>query len=223
MKKFLLLLLAPLMTISAYADDKLKISVDEKNERVGGSSHACLVVIIYDAKADEIEKEWKSKMKGYDAKVTSKDEIFADNALIREISENTCDVYARTEKGANENETRLIVGFLLGETWLSSSNGPSYKAAEKIVKDFATKMTKEAVAGSVKAEEKKLEKLQDEQDDLVKKNKDLNEDIVDYQDKIKKAEADIKTNEEEQSKKKAELEVQQKALEAIKARQSSIE
>lgn len=223
MKKHLLLFVLPLLAISLNAQ-KIKISVDEKNHSIGGSSHSCLVVIIYDANKDDIEKEWKSKMKGFDAKVSGKDEIFADNALIKSLSDNTCDVYARAEKGSNENETKFIVGFLLGETWLSSSsNSSAFKAAEQIVKEFAKKMTQDAIDDKVKAQVKILEKLNNEQESLTKKNKDLKDDITNYQEKIKKAESDIKTNEEDAAKKKAEIEVQQKAVDAVKARQSSVE
>ncbi|MEO5645738.1 MAG: hypothetical protein ABIQ40_13570 [Bacteroidia bacterium] len=223
MKKHLLLLVLPFLAISLNAQ-KIKISVDEKNASLGGSSHNCLVVIIYDSNKDDVEKEWKSKMKGYDAKVSGKDEIFADNALIKTISENTCDVYARAEKGSNDNEIKFTVGFLLGETWLSSSsNSAAYKAAEQIVKEFAKKMTKDGIDDKVKAQVKILDKMNNEQESLTKKNKDLKEDITNYQDKIKKAEGEIKTNEDDAAKKKAEIEIQQKAVDAVKARQSSVE
>lgn len=223
MKKSLLLLVLPLLAIHLNAQ-KIKISVEEKNSSIGGSSHNCLVVVIYDSNQDDIEKEWKSKMKGYDAKVSGKDEIFADNAVIKTISENTCDVYARAEKGSNDNEIKFTVGFLLGETWLSnSSNSAAYKAAEQIVKEFAKKMTQESIDDKVKAQVKILDKMNSEQESLTKKNKDLKDDITSYQEKIKKAEADIKTNEDDNAKKKAEIEIQQKALDAVKARQSSVE
>ncbi|HEU4716605.1 MAG TPA: hypothetical protein VFU15_02180 [Bacteroidia bacterium] len=222
MKKLILLLVTPLMSFHLFAD-KLKITVDEKSENIGGGNHNALVVTIYDASPDDIIKEWKSKMKDYNAKVSGKDEIFADNALIKEISDNTCDVYAKTEK-VSDTETKFIVGFLLGETWLSSSNNPGpYKAAEKIVKDFATKMTKDAIGDKLKAEQKKLDKLNDEQSDLEKKNKDLHDDIDTYNDKIKKAQDDIKTNEDAQTSKKAEIDAQQKAVDDLKARQDSVE
>lgn len=223
MKKLLLLLVLPAFCITLNAQ-KIKISVDEKSASIGGSSHNCLVVVIYDSNKDDIEKEWKSKMKGYDAKVSGKDEIFADNALIKTISENTCDVYARAEKGSNENEIKFTVGFLLGETWLSSSsNSAAYRAAEQIVKEFAKKMTQDAIDEKVKAQVKILDKLNSEQESLTKKNKDLKEDITEYQEKIKKAEEDIKTNESDAAKKKAEIEAQQKAVDEVKARQSSVE
>ena len=61
MKKSLLLLLLPLLAIHLNAQ-KIKISVEEKNSSIGGSSHNCLVVVIYDSNQDDIEKEWKSKI-----------------------------------------------------------------------------------------------------------------------------------------------------------------
>src|SRR6185503_4900566 len=122
--------LTPIFVFSLHAQN-VKIKIEEKSENIGGGSHNCLVVTIYDAKPDDIKSKWKSKMKDYNAKVSSGDEIFADNASIKEISDNTCDVYAKTEKGGADNETTFIVGFVLGETWLSSSsNSASYKAAE---------------------------------------------------------------------------------------------
>lgn len=222
MKKLILLLIVATSSLPAFAGG-LKIKVEEKNEKINGGSHNCLVVTIYDATPDEIEKEWKSKMKDYDAKVSGKDEIFADNALIKDISENTCDVYARTEK-ISDTETKFIVGFLMGETWLSTStNKASYNAAEKIVKDFAVKESKDALAGKVKVAEKTLDNVKDDQADLEKKNKNLHEDIDEYNEKIKKAEADIKTNEEEQTKKKAAIDAQQKVVDEIKSRENSVE
>lgn len=222
-KQLLLLFMLPFISLTLFAQ-KVKITVDEKSEKIGDGSHNCLVVIIYDASRDEIEKEWKSLMKGYDAKVSGKDDVFADNALIKTISDNAVDVYARAEKGSNDNETKFIVGIQMGEDWLSSSKYSSqFKAAEKIVKDFAMKMTKEGIGSKVKLAEKALENLKDDKSDLEKKKKDLNEDIADYQEKIKKAESDIKTNEEEQKKKQAELDAQQKVVDEIKARQNSVE
>lgn len=222
MRKLMFMLFVSIFSVPAFAD-AIKIKVEEKNEKINGGTHNCLVVTIYDATPDDIKSEWKSKMKGYDAKVSGKDEIFADNALIKDISENTCDVYAYTEK-INDNETKFVVGFLLGETWLSSKdNSASYKAAEKIVKDFAVAQTKDAIADKRKDAEKKLDDVKDDQADLEKKNKDLHDDITEYNEKIKKAEEDIKANEAEQETKKKEVEEQQKVVDDLKSRENSVE
>ncbi|MCA6362298.1 MAG: hypothetical protein IM638_04630 [Bacteroidetes bacterium] len=221
MKKVFVLAVVLLAAVVAHAQ---KINVKESNENIGGGSHNALVVTIYDAKPDDIEKEWKSKMKGYDAKVSSKKEIFADNALIKEMGGNDpMDIYARVEK-VSDTESKLIVGFDLGGAWLNSKeHSDKYKVAEKIVRDFALQMTKEAVAGIRKAAQKKVDNLKDQQADLEKKNKDLKNDIETYKEKIKKAEDDIKTNESDQAKKKAEVDAAQKALDEILAREAKID
>ncbi|GAB4138500.1 MAG: hypothetical protein Fur0041_13510 [Bacteroidia bacterium] len=222
MKKLsaLLLFLLPLNICFA---DAIKIKVEEKNENIGGGKHNALVVSIFDAKQEDIEKEWKSKMRGYDAKVSGKDEIFADNALIKAMGENTMDIYARVEK-VSDNECRLIVGFDLGGAWLSSSqHSNQFKEAKKIVEDFARKLTKDAIDDKRKDEEKKLSKLKDEQSDLEKKNADLKKDIEDYKAKIAKAEEDIKKNEESQAAKKKEIEEQQKKADDVKKRLDAVE
>lgn len=221
MKKFFLVLAMAALSVPALAGDGVKVKVESKNEKINGGTHSCLVVTIYDATPDDIEKEWKDKMKGYDAKVSGKDEIFADNALIKTISENTCDVYAYTEK-ISDTETKFVVGFLLGETWIDSKSS-SYNAAEKIVKDFAVQQSKDGIAEKRKDAEKALEDKKDDQADLEKKNKDLHDDITDYNEKIKKAEEDIKTNEADQAKKKTEIDEQQKVVDDLKSREDSVE
>ncbi|MGL4598002.1 MAG: hypothetical protein ACRCYO_10750, partial [Bacteroidia bacterium] len=121
-------------------------------------------------------------------------------------------------------EVKFIVAFQLGETWLSSTNNKdSYNEAEKIVADFARKLTKDGMGALVKVEQKKLEKLKEEQSDLEKKNKDLKGDIEGYKEKIKKAEDDVKTNETDQSKKKLDIEAQQKVLEAAQEKERKVE
>lgn len=221
MKKYFTLLM--LLTASLAFAQKIKIKVEEKNETIGGGNHNALVVVIYDSNKEEIEKEWKSLMRDYNAKVSGKDEIFADNAMIKAMSENTVDVYARVEK-VNDKECKLIVGFLMGETWLSNSgNKAAYNAAEKIVKDFANKTTKDGMAGITKGENKKLKELKDDKSDLEKKNENLKKDIEDYKAKLAKAEEDLKKNEEDQKKKQQEIDDQQKKVDAAKAREGSVE
>ncbi len=220
MKK--IILLAAGIVFTAGMASAQKVDVRESNEKIGDGSHNALVVTILDAKPDDILDEWKSKMRSYDAKTSTKNGVFADNALIKTMGTNTVDVYARVEK-VKEGETKLIVGFDLGGAWLNSSqHGEQYKEARKIVQEFAVKMTKDAIAGQLKEQQKKLEALGDDQKDLEKDNSKLKESIEDYKAKIKKAEEDIKKaeddikkNEEAQSKKKAEIEAQKKVVEAV--------
>lgn len=228
MKKSTLLTLTLALTLSSFAQQKIKVT--ESSERIGGGNNNALVVTIYQATADEVEKEVKSLMKDYNAKVSSQDGgWFGDNAVIKAMGNNTVDMYAKWEKG-KEGEVKLIMAFDLGGAFLSSSkHGEQFRIAKDIVDNFANKTTKDAMAGLVKAEEKKYEKLNDQQKDLEKEKKNLEDDIVnykqkieDYNAKIKKAEEDIKTNSKSQEDKKKEIEAQKKVLEEAQAKQKAV-
>lgn len=209
-----------MFSLSAFAQ---KISVSESTENIGGGSNNALVVTIYENTADEIEKAWRSLMKDYDAKVSSKDGVFADNAMIKTMGNNSVDIYAKTVK-VKDGEVKLIVAYDLGGAYLSSSKHPEqYKEAKRMVNDFAVKMTKEGIGGQLKAAQKVLDKMNDQQQDLVKDQTGLTKDIEDYKAKIKKAEDDIVKNKADQEKKKQEIEAQKKVVDAISTKQKAIE
>jgi hypothetical protein len=219
MKKFLTLVALAVLTIPALAQ---KISVSESTETIGAGSNNALVVTVYETDADEVEKAWRSLMKDFDAKVSSKDGIFADNALIKTMGANTIDVYAKTIK-VKDKEVKLIVGWDLGGAYLSSSKHPEqFKEAKKIMYDFAVKLTKEGIGSQLKVAQKAMEKLNDQQKDLVKDQQNLQKDIEDYKAKIKKAEDDIVKNKSDQEKKKQEAEAQKKVVDAIADKQKAV-
>ncbi len=220
MKKVLFAGLVLLLSGNAFAQ---KIKVSESNEKIGGGSHNALVVSIYESSQEAIEKEWRSLMKDYDAKVSTKDGVFADNALIKAMGANTVDVYARTEKG-KENEVKLIVAFDLGGAYLSSSqHSQQYSVAKDIVEKFARKMTKESIEDQLKAETKILNKLISQEKDLVSDQENLANDIKDWKAKIKKAEEDIVKKKADQEKKKVEIATQQKVIDGVMAKQKGVE
>ena len=218
-------------SIVPVAAQKVSIKVNESNEHIGGNKNPSLVVSIYDASPDEVASKWKSLMKDYKAKVSTKDEVFADNAVISSINgNNTIDIYAKAEK-VKDDETRLTVAFDLGGAFLSSSNDKDkFNEAKKIVNDFAIKTTKEAIAGQRKAAEKVLGNLQDDQHDLEKEQNKLNSNIEDYKAKIedynkriKEAQDDLGKNKTSQEKKKGEVDAQKKVVEAVTAKENSVE
>lgn len=221
MKKTTTLTAALLIGFFSFAE---KLKVQEKNEKIGGGNNNALVITIYEVSPDDIESKFKSVMKDYDAKVSSKDGgLFGDNAVIKEMGNNTVDIYARVEK-VKDGESKLIVAFDLGGAFLNSSeHKDKYKITEKIVYDFAVKITKDAISAVVKAEEKKLDNLNDNQKDLEKKNANLNDDIKEYEEKIKKAKEDLEKNKADQEKKKAEIEAQKKVVEEVNKKLNAVE
>jgi hypothetical protein len=151
MKKIvLLLLLNPLFVFS-----QKSINVKERSENIGGGNNNCLVVTIYEAKQSEIEKAWKSELKKLDGKVSDKKEIFADDAKMKSMGDNTFDLYSKVVK-VKDDEHELWVGVDLGGAFLSSSQHSSqYKAMKDFVYVFALNTSKEAMAGQQIRERKR--------------------------------------------------------------------
>ncbi|MBI2269268.1 MAG: hypothetical protein HYU69_02810 [Bacteroidetes bacterium] len=210
-----------------------KIKITESVERIGepGAKNNVLAVIISEATPEEIESDWKALTKSYKAKVsTMEDVIFSDNAVIKSISNNTIDMYARSEK-IKEGETRFIIGFNLGGAYLSSILHPEqFREIKQIVNDFAVKTTRDAIANKLKAAQKVLDKLSDEQKNLVKKNETLNKDvetnkqkIEELKEKIKREEEELVINKTDHENKTKEVDAQRKVVESLQARQLAVQ
>src|ERR1019366_3197747 len=199
------------ISLSAFSQ---KIKVKESNENIGGGSHSALVVTLYGVNPSDAEDAFKSFMKQYDGKRSSKNGgVFIDHATINDMGNNTIDIYGKANGKKGDPEIKFIVAFDLGGIFLNSSDHKDqFKVAEKIVKEFAIKATKEAIAEQLKDAKKVQSKLEDNQKDLEKDNKDLKGDIEDYKAKIKKAEDKIVINNADQTKKKAEIEAQKKVV-----------
>jgi hypothetical protein len=200
-----------------------KIVISESIEKVGEGRNNVLVVNILEADKSVIEKAWKSMMKDYGAKVSMGKEIFADNAVIKTLSDNTVDIYARIDQ-SQEGEYMLMAGFDLGGAYLSSSMHPDkYREAKRILYDFAVKTTKEGYKLKLAAEDKVLSRLEKDKEDLVKANDKLNKDIADCKARIAQAEKDIETNLLDQENKQKEVDRQKKNIEEISQSEKTVE
>ncbi|MBI3518424.1 MAG: hypothetical protein HY062_03580 [Bacteroidetes bacterium] len=214
MKKSLFLV-ASLITVSAVAQ---KISVKDGSEKFSNGSHNAYTTTIYETSKDDAESKWKSFLKDFKHEKVKSDngEIVGDNVLIKDWGNNPVDVYTKFEEDKTARTVTMHVAFDLGGAYLSGSDGDKHKSAEKMIKEFAIKTTKEAMGDKVKDLEKVLGKLEDNQKDLEKENKGYKSDIEDYKAKIKKAEDNITKNEADQLKKKSEIEAQKKVVDEAK-------
>ncbi len=236
MKKTLTITLALSLTVFGFAQ---KIKVKESRESIGGGNNNALVVIMYGVTPDEVQEAFKSFMKSYGGKRSEKDGgVFIDHALVKDISNNTIDIYGKAQGSKGDKEIKFAVAFDLGGAFLNSSDHKSqYNVAEKIVKEFAMKGTKDAIESQLKVAQKAQSKLEDQLKDLEKENKNLTGDVEDYKakikkaedeiasnkDKIKKAEGDIVTNKSNQDKKKPEIEAQKKIVTEIDSKLKAVE
>jgi hypothetical protein len=225
-----LILVCTALHLSSFAQ-KVTIKVAEETASLGSNKKNALVVSIYDVTGEEIMSKWRSLMKSYKAKNSSGEEIFSDNAVIATINgNNTIDSWAKTEK-LKDGEMKFIVAFDLGGALLSSANNASkFNEAKKMVHDFAVKTMKEGIIAYRKAQEKILENLQDDQNDLVKEQNKLTSNtddykakIEEYNKKVKEAQDALAKNKTNQEKKKIELDAQKKTVEAAVAKEAAIE
>jgi hypothetical protein len=220
MKQYLLVILV-LISFQAFAQKKIKVEEDRMN--IGGGKNPCLIVTIYEATEDDINSGWKSIMKGYNGKVSSKDGgHMADNVVIKDLSNNTCDVYYKTEK-VNEKEFKLIVAVNLGGAFMNpSDHSTQNNYFKKLMKDFAAKTSMDAIGDQLKDAEKALSKLESAQSSLEKDQNSLKSDIEKYKSKIKSAEDDLAKNNTDQTKKKSEIEAQKKVVETITKKKDAV-
>ena len=201
-----------------------KVKVEETSYSFSTGKQNALSVIVYNADEDAVKKIWSKKMKGFKAKVSKKKgEIFADNALIKDMSENTMDIYAKTEPTKDGNVI-LYVAFNLGGAYLNSSDHPDmYKKAAKMMERFSKDISIEILKDDIKEQEKILKKQVNEKEDLEKRNEKLKKDIENYKEKIKKAEKEIEENKKKREEKIKEIEAQQKKVDELKGKLNKID
>jgi len=214
MKKFIFIICSSLiLTTLTLAQHTIKVR--ELKENIGNGTHPCLSVTIYETTTEAIEKSWEKLMKSYDGKISSKKEIFADNVLIKDISNNTIDVYAKCIP-KNENEIEFLVAVDLGGAFMNSSDHSSqFKTMEKIVKNFAKQTTLEGIDNKINNQQKVFDKRVKEMKNLKKDKEKLEKDIENYKEKIKKAEEDIKKNLDDQASKQKEIDTEKAKLDEI--------
>lgn len=220
-----------LFSLAAQAQN-YNIQITESNEPIGAGNNNALIVIIYETDLDKVESEWKSRVKDFNTEKTnlSKHTLFGDNATIKEMGNNTVDIYTNFSEKKEDRSVRMAVAFDLGGAYLSSSqHKDKYEVAKKILYDFAVKLTKEGVSEQLKLANKSLEKLTDKQQDLEKGKKNMEEKIVENKELIKKAEEEIKKNEEmikqnakDQDEQKKLIEAQKKVVEETKKKLEAV-
>ena len=193
------------------------ISVKESNEKFSTGPQNAATTTILENNLNDVLSEWKKVLRDFKNEKVKDDnnEVFADNIIIKEWGNNPVDIYTKFEENKSSKTVKMMVAVDLGGAYLTSGTDKSkYNFIEKLVKDFAVKQTKAPLEEAVKDSEKLLAKHEDKQKDLEKDNKNLNNDIIDYKSKIGRAETDVIAKDGELTKKKAEIAIQKKVVEA---------
>ncbi len=223
MKK-LLLIIPALLVMNLLFGQAIKVS-EQKTTFISGEKNSLSVTIQQNSK-DKVIDLWRDHLKSYKSEKikTEKNEMFADNVLIKDWGNNPVDIYTTFEENKENGSVKMNVAFDLGGAYLSyETDSVKYNSALKMIKEFAVKASRSPFEERIIISQKLLENMMDDQKSLENKNKDLAKDIEDYKNKIAKAEEEIRANEESLGKKKALIEAEKSNQESIKSEMDRIQ
>ncbi len=212
----LFLLLNTVSSVFAQKTVEVKevVSTLSMGERTGYS------VSLGDKNEKEVIKALKIWVNDIQKKVeideTGKHELKATNITAPTLSENPSNIYFLFTTSKDE---LIVTGFFeVNGAFVSSTTNPDkVKACETLMQRFVYRIEKIAIEEKVSAEQKILEQRNDEQTTLEKKNKQLNDQITEWEELIKKAKSELETNAKNQDAKKEEIVSQQKKLSDIQS------
>lgn len=192
---------------------KMSTAVDLGGMYVKSSEHADKYKLL-----DKMTREFAIKM----SREPIEKKLHAAEKELSKLEEKQKDL-EKDNKDLHEDITNYNAKIAKAEKELVSKEADiRKKKAEVDVQKKVVDASSGAVSEQAKSSKKIYDKLEDQLKDLENDKKNLNNDVADYKEKIKKAEKDIKTNEEEQVKKKQEIEVAKKTRDDIKTKLDSI-
>jgi hypothetical protein len=198
-----------------------QIKVQEKQVNIDGNKNGFEVLIPY-SDAKETEKELKDELKGWKGKYTSKDFVFVDDCELKDMGDNTFDVYA---KMTEQKDGGILVAFAidLGGAYLDSKEHPQEaKVIEDLIYKFAVKAAKNYVGNEIKNEEKILKDKEDELAELEKEQRKMEDEIADYKKKIEGLEKDIEESKSKQVTKAGEIDKQKEVVKQVEKKKNDI-
>ena len=195
--------------------------IDEESKSMSLGVRNSLVLNLPNSKADFVDKLWKKYIKTYGGKTKKArggNEIFTDDAEIVALGgANTIDIYARSEDQGNG--VNLVMWVDLGGAFLASETHPDrFTEGEKFLMRFALFVAKENTTLELEEEEKQFKRLETGLKRLERDNERYHREIEQAKEAIRKAEANIETNIQEQDQANQQIEVQQGIIEEVKKR-----
>lgn len=211
---------------------QIEATIKEETRSMSKGSFNCLILDLPGTNAKEVAKAWQKYIKSYKGKTKfdrKNDEYITDDAVIKDMSDNTVDISAKVVTKGDVG-CELVVWYNLGVTYLSSNeHADRYPAGEAVLKGFTKEVSLSLVEAELKDEEKKLKELADELKKMEKDQEGLEKDIESYkktiaemEQKIKDAETGIEESKTSQGTKKTEISEQTTVIEEVKQRLESI-
>ncbi len=190
----------------------------ESSKVMSKGDHNALTVTLPDTEEKVVTKEWEDFIKSYKGKlrkIKKSSEIFADDARLEDISNNTVDVYALVNQRGDDTE--LTVWYDLGGAFLTSETHPKkYLSAQKMLNKFSGIVSKTYVANMLQEEEKKLKNFEGVLKDIDKSREDSVKDIAKFEKKIEEAKANIEACKSKAEQASKDIEAQKKVVKQVK-------
>lgn len=219
--KVLIVFALSLMSLISYGQNKIEIKSGSESFSVGNVE--VLIADIYEADVKYVRKAWKKLIKRYSGSVKMKSEIFADDVLIKRMSSNTVDIYAKINE-KKDGMVEIIVAVDLGGAFLSKGSHPDkFKMFEDILKEFVVEVSKEAVREQIQEQEKIFSTMEKEQVKLVSDNERMTQEIEDFKQKIIDNETAIEQNVKDQELKAKDIETQKALIITLSEKERAIQ
>jgi hypothetical protein len=198
-----------------------QVKVEEKSVNIDGAKNGFFVSIPY-GDDKQIEKALKEELQGWKGKYSTKGYIFVDDCSIKDMGDNTFDVYASIQDIPDGGATVMLAIDLGGAYMNSGEHGAQFKYMKDRLMKFGVKAAKSAVDDEIKAEEDILKQKQKELADLESDQAKKEKEIEDYKAKIAENEKAIQESKSNQETKKGEIKEQETKVQAVIAKKEAI-
>jgi len=199
-----------------------QVKVDEKSVNIAGSSKNGFYISIPYGNAKQIESALKEELKDWKGKYSTPGYIFVDDCKMKDMGDNTFDVYALIEENA-QGGANVSLAIDLGGAFLNSGeHGGQFGVMKTRLYNFGVKAAKSVIDEEIKLEEEALKARQKELADFEADQAKKTQEIEDYKKKISENEKAIEESKKNQETKKTEISEQQKKVEAVLAKKEAI-
>lgn len=194
------------------------LKVEEVLENMSKGTQKGLAIEFTEISEDFLWKEfkdWVDKFKGKTKVDKKNNEIFSDDAFLKEISANTFDIYGKI---INKGKSQKLIMFIdLGGAFLNTQmHADKYKIMEGYLLEFGKSVIKNDLQNRLEEAENVLKKLEKEKKDLEQEQSKSLKNIEDAKNTIKKEEENIEANKKKQAEKDKQILEQAKVVEGLK-------
>ena len=193
-----------------------KVNVESSSLETNDGYNAAFAVSIPHASLKTVERKWSDFLKDNNAKVkSSKSEMNGKNAIIKNIGPDTLQIYSKIDEVVEG--VSLTVAVSKRGSYIAPATFPAdAKMMERILKDFATPIAKDALDNKISVASKLLGVKMLDLEDMHRRDKRLASDIEKMKVRISENERERKDLEKQMEELSKDVEGKKTGLESIK-------